>query len=69
MAMTFRPSEELARELADQAKREGVSVQQLVVTSCCQYLDRNRRKATIDEAMDAITGRYGTVLRRLGEGA
>ena len=67
MALNFRPSDELARRLREQAEAEQVSVQGLLVKAAEEYLARHSRRTLIDEAMDRITVEYADALRRLGE--
>jgi predicted transcriptional regulator len=67
MAMTLRLPDELTEEVRRQADTEHMSMQLLVQKACREYVVRHSRTAAIDEAMEKIQGRYGEVLRRLGE--
>jgi hypothetical protein len=67
MAMNFRPSDELALALKEQADREHTSVQSLLVKAAEEYLDRHDKKRRISEQVTAIKDEFGDALRRLGE--
>lgn len=67
MAMTLRLTDELTERVRLQAECEHTSMQSLVVRATQEYVDRHSRGAAIDAAMEKIKGRYGDVLRRLGE--
>lgn len=67
--MNFRPSEVLAAQLREQAEREQVSVQTLLVKAAEEYLARHARKAAIDEQLGLVKTNFADALRRLGEGA
>jgi predicted transcriptional regulator len=67
MAMNFRPNDELALRLREQAQAEHTSVQHLLIKAAEEYLARNTKRAMIDAAMDKITIEYADALRRLGE--
>jgi predicted aldo/keto reductase-like oxidoreductase len=67
MAMNFRPSEELALALKEQADREHTSVQTVLVKAAEEYLMRKDKKTLIREQVDKIKVDFADALRRLGE--
>lgn len=69
MAMTFRPSDELATKLSSQAEAERISVQALLSKAAQEYLDRNTKKALIRDEVLKVKTNFADALRRLGEGA
>lgn len=69
MAMNFRPSEELAERLREQAAAEQTSVQVLLVKAAEEYLARHTKKAMIEREVTLVKTNFAEALRRLGEGA
>jgi predicted transcriptional regulator len=69
MAMTFRPSDELAQKLTTQAEAEQTSVQSLLVKAVQEYLERHTKKALIKGEVALVKANFADALRRLGEGA
>lgn len=67
MAMNFRPSDELARGLKQQADREHTSVQTVLVKAAEEYLMRKDKKTLIREQVEKIKVEFDDALRRLGE--
>lgn len=65
--MNFRPSEELSLRLREQADREHVSVQTLLVKVAEEYLMRKDKKTLIREQVEKIKVEFDDALRRLGE--
>lgn len=69
MAMNFRPSDTLSRQLAEQAASEQVSVQALLVKAAEEYLARHNKKTQIAREVTLVKANFAEALRRLGEGA
>ena len=69
MAMNFRPTDELAERLREQALAEHTSVQTLLVKAVEEYLQRHTKKALIQREVTLVKENFAEALKRLGEGA
>ena len=67
MAMTLRLTESDTARLRQQAKANGLSMQQATLSALRAWLDAQERGQTIQAALADTMARYPEALRRLGQ--
>ena len=67
MAMTLRLTPEEQEALQEQARAEGISMQEAARKAVREYVDRSQHRARVAAASSRVRESHADALRRLGE--